>query len=175
MRAVLQRVKSASVTVEGRIVGEIGAGVLALVAATHEDTQQDVAKMARKIADLRILSDDTSLSDHIPVVGSAPDSAPPAQPSRDGSSAGSAAESATASLVAPAALVVSQFTLYGTIRKGRRPSWSAAAPGSVAEPLVEAVAQGVRERGIEVATGVFGAQMDVELVNDGPFTLIVDT
>ena len=171
MRAVLQRVKSASVTVDSRIVGEIGAGVLALVAATHEDTQQDVETMARKIADLRILADDTSLSDHVAAPGqrSAPDPSSPAQHSREVSSPGSAAGNA------PAALVVSQFTLYGTVRKGRRPSWGAAAPGPLAEPLVEAVARAVRERGIEVATGVFGAQMDVELVNDGPFTLIVDT
>lgn len=167
----MQRVKSASVTVDGRIVGEIGAGVLALVAATHEDTQRDVATMARKIADLRILADDTSLSDHVaaPGHGSAPDPSSPAQDARELASLGWAEQSA------PAALVVSQFTLYGTIRKGRRPSWGAAAPGPLAEPLVEAVARAVRERGIEVATGVFGAQMDVELVNDGPFTLIVDT
>ena len=74
-----------------------------------------------------------------------------------------------------AVLVVSQFTLYGETRKGRRPSWSRAAPGEVAEPLVDAVAEALRARGIEVATGRFGAQMQVELVNDGPFTVIVDT
>lgn len=151
MRAVLQRVKSASVTVEGQVVGEIGPGVLALVAASHEDTDHEVTTMARKIADLRILSDDTSLSDHV------------APPGEDGS------------VVAPMALIVSQFTLYGTTQKGRRPSWSAAAPGPIAEPLVDAVAAAVRARGIAVATGSFGAQMDVALVNDGPFTLIVDT
>ena len=73
-----------------------------------------------------------------------------------------------------AVLVVSQFTLYGSTRKGRRPSWSAAAPGPVAEPLIDAVAQGLRDRGLEVATGQFGAHMEVELVNDGPFTVLVE-
>ncbi len=77
--------------------------------------------------------------------------------------------------VGAAVLVVSQFTLYGQTTKGRRPSWGLAAPGAVAEPLVEAVVADLRGRGIEVATGVFGAQMQVELVNDGPFTVIVDT
>lgn len=132
-------------SVDGRVVGEIGPGVLALVAATHEDGDADVATMARKIAELRILADDTSIHDHI-------------------------GEEA-----APAVLVVSQFTLYGTTTKGRRPSWSAAAPGPVAEPLVDAVAQALRDRRIGVATGVFGAKMEVSLINDGPFTLIVDT
>lgn len=158
MRAVLQRVQSASVTVAGEVVGEIGPGVLALVAATHDDMHVDVDTMARKIAELRILADDSSIQDHVGGVGEG--EAPP-----------DAAEEA----VPPAVLVVSQFTLYGTTKKGRRPSWSDAAPGPMAEPMVEAVAQALRERGIEVATGIFGAQMDVALVNDGPFTLIVDT
>lgn len=161
MRAVLQRVRRACVRVDGQVVGEVGPGVLALVAATHDDTDADVAVMARKIAELRILADDRSLQDHADAAGAADDGA-----------AGDADADADA---APALLVVSQFTLYGTTTKGRRPSWSAAAPGAVAEPLVDAVADAVRGRGIVVASGVFGAQMDVELVNDGPFTLIVDT
>ena len=140
MRAVLQRVTRAAVTVEGEVVGSIGAGLLVLVAATHDDGPADVATLARKISELRILPGETSV-----------------------------AESGAA------VLVVSQFTLYGSTRKGRRPSWTAAAPGAVAEPLVDAVVADLRARGVEVATGRFGAQMSVELVNDGPFTVLVDT
>ncbi len=151
MRAVLQRVHSASVTVEGRIAGEIGTGVLALVAATHTDTATEAATIARKIAEIRLLADDTSIQEHVN--------------DHEGES-----ESAR-----PAVLVVSQFTLYGSTKKGRRPSWSDAAPGLVAEPLVDLVVAHLRQRGITVATGEFGAQMDVALVNDGPFTLVVDT
>jgi len=154
MRAVLQRVERASVRVDGEVVGRIGPGILALVAATHDDGKEDVATLARKIVELRILEGETSLSDRVEA---------------------SARDAGPADLPAPAALVVSQFTLYGTTRKGRRPSWGDAAPGAVAEPLVDAVAQAVRSRGVDVATGVFGAQMEVEMVNDGPFTLIVDT
>ena len=140
MRAVLQRVTRASVTVEGEVVGSIGRGLVALVAATHDDGPSDVGTMARKIAELRILPEETSVAD-----------------------------------TGAAVLVVSQFTLYGDTKKGRRPSWVRAAPGDVAEPLVDAVAQALRDRGIEVATGRFGAMMQVELVNDGPFTVLVDT
>lgn len=140
MRAILQRVSCASVTVEGEVVGSVQApALLALVAATHTDDEATAAQMARKIAELRILEGETSLAD--------------AQGS---------------------CLVVSQFTLYGDTRKGRRPSWAKAAPGPVAEPLVEAVAAGLRERGVTVATGRFGAMMSVELVNEGPFTVTVD-
>lgn len=141
MRAVLQRVTRASVRVDETTVGAIERpGLLALVAATHEDGPEDVARMARKIAELRILPEETSvLESGAPV------------------------------------LIVSQFTLYGDTRKGRRPTWSAAAPGPVAQPLVDAVVADLRARGLEVATGQFGAQMQVELVNDGPFTLIIDT
>lgn len=141
MRAVLQRVTRASVSVEGRVVGAIDRpGLVALVAATHDDGPADVATMARKIAELRILPEERSVAEE-----------------------------------GAAVLVVSQFTLYGSTRKGRRPSWTAAAPGDVAEPLVAAVVEDLRGRGIEVATGEFGAMMQVELVNDGPFTLLVDT
>ncbi|WP_130011285.1 D-aminoacyl-tRNA deacylase [Serinicoccus sediminis] len=141
MRAVLQRVTRASVTVEGEVVGRIDRpGLVALVAATHGDGDADVETMARKIAELRILRDERSVAD-----------------------------------TGAPVLVVSQFTLYGATRKGRRPSWGDAAPGPVAEPLVDAVVEALRQRGIEVATGRFGAMMEVELVNDGPFTLLVDT
>ena len=140
MRAVLQRVTRASVTVAGEVVGAVDRpGLVALVAATHDDGPPQVEAMARKIAELRILRDELSVAD-----------------------------------VGAPVLVVSQFTLYGQTRKGRRPSWSDAAPGPVAEPLVDAVVDALRGRGIEVATGVFGAAMEVELVNDGPFTVVVD-
>lgn len=161
MRAVLQRVHSASVTVQGRVVAEIDTGVLALIAATHADTAADAATMARKIAELRLLADDTSIQDHV-------DDPHVRFDSEDRGSASS--ETAR-----PSVLVVSQFTLYGSTKKGRRPSWSEAAPGSVAEPLVDLVATHLRQRGITVATGRFGAQMDVALVNNGPFTLLIDT
>lgn len=140
MRAVLQRVTSASVTVDGAVVGSIDRpGLLALVGVTHDDGPDQVAALARKIADLRILRDERSVLD---------EGAP--------------------------VLVVSQFTLYADTRKGRRPAWGAAAPGPVAEPLVDAVVAALRDRGIEVATGRFGAMMEVSLVNDGPVTLVVD-
>ncbi len=141
MRAVLQRAKSGSVTVEGEVVGEIKRpGLVALVAAHKDDGQADVDKMVRRILDLRILDDDKSV-----VQTGAP------------------------------ILMISQFTLYGRTKKGTRPSWSDAAPAPVAEPLFDQVVTGLREAGIEVATGVFGAMMDVALVNSGPFTVIVDT
>ena len=140
MRAVLQRVTRAKVEVDGEVVGEISRpGLVALVGVTHDDGPEEVERMARKIADLRILRDEQSLVD-----------------------------------AAAPVLVVSQFTLYADTRKGRRPSWSAAAPGPVAEPLVDAVVAALRARGVEVATGRFGAMMSVSLTNDGPVTLVVD-
>lgn len=140
MRAVLQRVTRASVTVDGEVVGAIDRpGVLALVGVTHDDGPEQVAAIARKIADLRILREERSVLD---------EGAP--------------------------VLVVSQFTLYGDARKGRRPTWQAAAPRTVAEPLVDQVVAALRERGLEVATGRFGADMAVELVNDGPVTLLLE-
>lgn len=141
MRAVLQRVSSASVRVDGEVAGQIGTGLVALIGVTHTDSADDAAFIARKIAELRILRDETA-------VASTPDAG---------------------------VLVISQFTLYGHARKGRRPSWSEAASGEVAEPLVDAVARDLADRGIEVQTGVFGAQMEVSLVNDGPVTLIIDS
>lgn len=140
MRAVLQRVTQARVEVDGEIVGEITRpGLLALVGVTHDDGPEQVERMARKIAELRILRDERSVTQ---------DAAP--------------------------VLVVSQFTLYADTRKGRRPSWSAAAPGPVAEPVVAALVAALRDRGLEVETGRFGAMMAVTSVNDGPVTLVVD-
>ena len=140
MRAVLQRVTKASVSVDGEVVGAIDRpGLLALVGVTHDDGPVQVEAMARKVSELRILHDERSVLD---------EGAP--------------------------VLVVSQFTLYADTRKGRRPSWGGAAPGPVAEPLVDAVVEALRARGVEVATGRFGAMMEVTLVNDGPVTLIVD-
>ncbi|GAB3598565.1 D-aminoacyl-tRNA deacylase [Angustibacter peucedani] len=141
MRAVVQRVSRARVVVDGEVVGAVDRpGLLVLVGVTHTDGPDDVATLARKVAELRLLDGERSVLD---------EGAP--------------------------VLVVSQFTLYADTRKGRRPSWSAAAPRPVAEPLVEAVVATLRERGLEVATGVFGADMAVELVNDGPVTLVLDT
>jgi D-aminoacyl-tRNA deacylase len=140
VRAVLQRVSRASVTVDGEVVGAIDRpGLLALVGVTHGDGPEQVATLARKIAELRILRDERSVVDEAAPV-----------------------------------LVVSQFTLYADTRKGRRPSWNAAAPRPVAEPVVEQVVDALRARGIEVATGRFGAHMEVETVNDGPVTLVLD-
>lgn len=139
MRAVVQTVSRASVTVDGEVVGAIGDGLLVLLGVTHTDDVRLAETMARKVYELRILDGERS-----------------------------AAEAA-----APV-LVVSQFTLYGEVRKGRRPSWVAAAPGEVAEPLVAAFADALRARGATVATGVFGAQMLVESVNAGPRTVLVD-
>jgi len=140
VRAVLQRVTRAAVVVDGETVGAIDRpGLLALVGVTHDDGPEQVAAMARKISELRILRDERSVLDEDAPV-----------------------------------LVVSQFTLYADTKKGRRPSWNGAAPGSVAEPVVAAVVGALRERGVEVVTGVFGAMMEVSLVNDGPVTLVVD-
>ncbi|GAB33629.1 D-aminoacyl-tRNA deacylase [Gordonia otitidis] len=148
MRAVIQRVSSGSVRVDGETVGELhiaaGAqGLVVLVGVTHDDTPAHAAKLADKIWRLRIL---------------------------DGSDG---REDSAADLDAPI-LVISQFTLYANVAKGRRPSWNAAAPGPVAEPLVDAVVAELRAAGATVATGRFGAHMEVSLVNDGPVTLVVD-
>jgi D-tyrosyl-tRNA(Tyr) deacylase len=139
VRAVVQRVTSASVTVEGAVVGGIGEGLLVLLGITHDDGPGQVETMARKLHELRLLRDERSCAD-----------------------------------TGAGLLVVSQFTLYGDTRKGRRPSWTAAAPGAVAEPLVDALVAALRERGAVVETGRFGAQMEVALVNDGPFTVLIE-
>lgn len=140
MRALVQRVLGASVSIEGRCVGAIGAGLVALVGVTHDDTPEHAEQLARKVHEVRLLREEKSVAD-IPNAG---------------------------------VLVVSQFTLYGDGRKGRRPTWSAAARSVQAEPLVTAMADALRRRGARVATGVFGADMQVALVNDGPVTLLLE-
>ena len=140
MRAVVQRVSQASVSVAEKIVGAIDEpGLLVLVGVTHDDTPELAAKLAAKLWGLRILDGEKSCSD-----------------------------------IGAPLLVISQFTLYADLAKGRRPSWSAAAPGPVAEPLVSAVTQALHKLGARVQTGVFGAEMKVSLVNDGPVTIIID-
>ena len=149
MRVVLQRVASARVEVDGAVVGAVeGPSLVALVGVTHGDGPTQVEWMARKIAHLRVFD------------GPDGDESPGAE--RSAVEAGLPV------------LVVSQFTLYADTRKGRRPSWNAAAPGPVAEPVVEQVVQALRDRGVVVATGRFGADMAVELVNDGPVTILLD-
>lgn len=142
MRAVVQRSRDASVTVDGAVVGTfVGPGLVVLVGVTHDDTAARAVRLADKVYDLRIF---------------------------DGPSEVSACD-----LELPV-LVISQFTLYADTRKGRRPTWEQAAPGPIAEPLVTAVVQRLIERGAQVSTGVFGADMQVTLTNDGPMTVIVD-
>ena len=140
MRAVVQRVTQASVSVDGRVTGAIDEpGLLVLVGVTHSDTTGQAAKLAAKLWGLRILEGEKSCSD-----------------------------------VGAPLLIISQFTLYADTGKGRRPSWLAAAPGPVAEPLVDAVVTALRDLGAHVETGVFGASMKVQLTNDGPVTIILD-
>jgi D-aminoacyl-tRNA deacylase len=139
VRILVQRVTSASVTVDGVVVGAIdpdGQGLLALVGVTHDDDVGKAQRLAEKLWQLRILDDERSAAD-----------------------------------VAAPILVISQFTLYANTTKGRRPTWNAAAAGAVAEPLVNAFADALRALGAHVETGVFGAHMEVELVNDGPVTV----
>jgi D-tyrosyl-tRNA(Tyr) deacylase len=145
MRLVIQRVNKGSVTVDGEVVGSIGNGYVILVGVTHTDTEAEAKWLARKTAGLRIFTDD-----HGKFNLSLQD-------------------------VDGEALVVSQFTLYGDARKGRRPGFTDAAPPEIAEPLVEKFAGFLREAGVKkVETGVFGAMMQVEIHNDGPVTIIID-
>jgi D-tyrosyl-tRNA(Tyr) deacylase len=144
MRVVVQRVSRASVTIHGQIVGSITQGLLVLVGFSRTDGDDAIEWMADKLADLRIFPDD------------------------DGKMNRSLRETGGA------ALVVSQFTLYGDARKGRRPSFVDAAPPDVAEPLYQRLTAALRARGLPVATGEFGAMMAVELVNDGPITLVLE-
>jgi D-tyrosyl-tRNA(Tyr) deacylase len=141
MRAVLQRVSRASVSVDGAVVGRLdGPGLVVLVGVTHDDGTDEVAWLARKVRELRILRDERSVAD-----------------------------------LGATVLVVSQFTLYGDARKGRRPTWAGAAPGPVAEPLYDALCAELERLGTAVERGVFGADMSLELVNDGPVTLVLDS
>jgi D-tyrosyl-tRNA(Tyr) deacylase len=145
MRAVLQRVESASVAVDGRVVGVIGRGMLVLLGVAAGDEVQDADWMARKLAEVRIFPDDEGRFNR------------------------------AVTEIAGEALVVSQFTLLGDTRRGRRPGFTAAAPPDLAAPLVERVVALLRQHGVPAQTGVFGAKMRVSLVNDGPVTLIFDS
>jgi D-tyrosyl-tRNA(Tyr) deacylase len=145
MRACVQRVSEAEVTVAGEVVGRIEAGLLVLLGVAVDDTEQDATTLADKIAGLRIFEDD------------------------EGKMNRSLAEAGGQMLV------VSQFTLLGNCRKGRRPSFTAAAPPERAEALYEVFCEAVRGQGITVATGRFRQHMDVALVNDGPVTLLLDS
>ena len=144
MRTVVQRVRSARVTVEGAVVGEIGKGLLVLLGIAQGDSAEQADWLAEKLVGLRIFEDDADKMNH------------------------------SLDEVGGAMLVVSQFTLYGDCRKGRRPSFIEAARPEEAVPLYEAFIRAVQSLGVKVATGQFGAMMQVELVNDGPVTLIVD-
>ncbi|ACU70116.1 D-tyrosyl-tRNA(Tyr) deacylase [Catenulispora acidiphila DSM 44928] len=147
MRAVVQRVSEASVRVAGEVVGAIeGPGLAVLVGVTHDDTPAKAAQLARKLWSLRLF---------------------------EGEVGEPGTEQSCSDFGGPL-LVISQFTLYGDARKGRRPTWSAAAPGPVAEPLVEVVVAELRGLGAKVETGRFGADMKVALVNDGPFTVVLE-
>ena len=145
MRAVVSRVAWARVVADGELTGEVGPGLLVLVGVTHDDTEAEAGWLAGKVAALRVFDDDQGKMNR------------------------SLAE------VGGAALVVSQFTLYGDARKGRRPSYVAAAPPDQAAPLVEVVAKSLAGSGIPVATGRFGAHMRVESAGDGPVTILLDS
>ncbi|MBT8214520.1 MAG: D-tyrosyl-tRNA(Tyr) deacylase [Acidimicrobiia bacterium] len=145
MRAVVQRVTRAAVTVDGATVGEIEQGLMVLVGVGHDDGPADAEALAGKLAGLRVFADpEGRMNLAVDDVGGA-------------------------------VLVVSQFTLLGDVRRGKRPSFTDAAPPDHAEPLVDEVVGCLQRAGIEVATGTFGARMEVSLVNDGPVTLVVET
>ena len=145
MRAVVSRVSWARVVADGELTGEIGPGLLILVGVTHADTEADAGWLAAKVATLRVFDDDQGKMNR------------------------------SLTETGGAALVVSQFTLYGDARRGRRPSYIAAAPPEQAAPLVEAVAKSLAGSGIPVATGRFGADMRVESAGDGPVTILLDS
>lgn len=144
MRLVIQRVSQASVRVEGEVVGEIGRGLLVLVGVERGDRLEKVQAAAEKLAGLRVFEDEAGKMN------------------------------LDLAAVGGAFLIVSQFTLAGSVARGRRPSFDRAAPPAEAEPLVDALAAGLRERGFPVETGRFRAMMEVALVNDGPVTLVAD-
>jgi D-tyrosyl-tRNA(Tyr) deacylase len=146
MRLILQRVKRGAVSVDGQVVGAIGAGLVALVGTTHDDTPAQAETLARKMANLRIFED------------------------------GAGKMNLSALEVGAETLVISQFTLYADCRRGRRPGFTEAARPKVAEPLIEHFIQALRAEGVsQVLSGVFGAHMLVEIHNDGPVTIILDT
>ena len=151
MRALLQRVTRASVTVDGELISEIGTGFLILLGVTQDDTAEDGAFLAGKVANLRVFEDDAGAMNRsaLDLLGDEPADV--------------------------AMLVVSQFTLYADARKGRRPSFVKAARPEQASPLVDAFADELRALGLPVKQGVFGAEMKVELLNDGPVTIWLDT
>ncbi|HJL90020.1 MAG TPA: D-aminoacyl-tRNA deacylase [Acidimicrobiales bacterium] len=144
MRALVQRVERAAVSVDEEVVGAIGAGLCVFVGVTHDDSDGEADRLVDRLAGIRIMDDDNGVMNR------------------------SVAD------VGGEVLVVSQFTLYGDASRGRRPTWLAAARPEQAEPLVERVVSGLRDRGIVVATGRFRAQMSVDLVNDGPATIMVE-
>ncbi len=141
MRAILQRVKKASVSVEGKEISSFnGAGIMALVGVTQNDGDDEIDFIVRKIANLRIMRDEKSISDlHLPI------------------------------------MIVSQFTLYGDCKKGRRPTWVKAAKGEIAKPIIDKIVARLKDLGLEVYEGKFGADMQVSIINDGPFTIVLDT
>jgi D-tyrosyl-tRNA(Tyr) deacylase len=145
MRAVVQRVRSASVSVEGRVVAQIGHGLLVFVGVAHEDGPEDVEYVAGKIRDLRVFPDEHGRMNRSVVENTG------------------------------SVLLVSQFTLQADCRKGRRPSLDGAAPPALAEALYLDVARVLRESGLPVGTGIFQAHMNVELINDGPVTMLLDS
>ncbi len=144
MRAVVQRAAHASVTVDGEVIGQIGAGLCVLVGVTHDDTEEQAKKLAAKLWKLRIFEDDEGkMNLAVPAVGGK-------------------------------VLIISQFTLYGDAHKGNRPSFIDAARPETAEPLIELIVDELRTLGATVATGQFGADMKVDLRNDGPVTLVIE-
>ena len=145
MRVVIQRVSRSSVSVDGEIVGAIDGGLLVLVGVAEDDTEEEARKLARKCAEMRVFSDAEGRF-NLSLIDTGGE-----------------------------ALVVSQFTLLADVRRGRRPSFTGAAAPEMAEPIVEAFAGAMREAGVRVETGRFGARMQVELVNEGPVTIIVDS
>ncbi|MFC9539315.1 D-aminoacyl-tRNA deacylase [Lysinibacillus sp. NPDC056959] len=145
MKVVLQRSKAASVTVDGKVTGAIDSGYVLLVGITHGDTQENVEYLAKKVANLRLWEDIDGKMNHSILEHGG------------------------------AILSVSQFTLYGDAKKGNRPSFTNAARPEVAEPLWEAFNNALREHGLHVETGIFGAMMDVALTNDGPITILLES
>ena len=150
MRAVVQRVTSARVTVDGRLTGEIGSGLLVFVGVEKGDTADDVAYIVQKVHDLRIFED-------------------------DGDETGRKRMNRSVADIGGGVLVVSQFTLVGDVRRGRRPSFDAAAAPELAREFYDLVVRRLRDAGLTVATGEFQAMMRVQLENDGPVTILIDS